>query len=107
LVAKRRTTARRGAWIQDRQSSGSCSCKNAKRHTTLNHQYCTVSQAYFALHKTLHEVQNFWENYFFGNEVTSEAFLSISQNLKVARLQGGTQTKLWTAWRNFDLSRSI
>jgi hypothetical protein len=44
---------------------------------------------------------------FFGTKATSEAFLSISQNLKVTRLQGGTQTKLWTCWRNFDLSRSF
>ncbi len=29
-----------------------------------------------------------------GTKVTSEAFLSISQNLKATRLQGGTQTKL-------------
>ncbi len=44
---------------------------------------------------------------FFGTKVTFEAFLSISQNLKVTRLQGGTQTKLWTCLRNFDLSRSF
>jgi hypothetical protein len=45
---------------------------------------------------------------FFGIKVTSEAFLSISKNLKVTRLQGGTQTKLGTyCWRNFDLSRSF
>jgi hypothetical protein len=31
---------------------------------------------------------------FFGTKVTSEAFLSISPNLKVTGLQGGTQTKL-------------
>jgi hypothetical protein len=31
---------------------------------------------------------------FFDTKVTSEAFLSIFQNLKVTRLQGGTQTKL-------------
>ncbi len=43
----------------------------------------------------------------FGTKVTSEAFLSISQNLKVTRLQGGTQTKLRTSRRNFDLSRSF
>jgi hypothetical protein len=30
----------------------------------------------------------------FGTKVTSEAFLSISQNLKVTGLQGCTQTKL-------------
>jgi hypothetical protein len=47
------------------------------------------------------------EKFFFGTKVTSEAFLSISQILKVTRLQGGTQTKLWTCWRNFDLSRSF
>ncbi len=37
----------------------------------------------------------------------SEAVLSISQNFKVTRLQGCTQTKPWTCWRNFDLSRSF
>jgi hypothetical protein len=31
---------------------------------------------------------------FFGTNVTSEAFLSSSQNLKVTRLQGRTKTKL-------------
>jgi hypothetical protein len=31
---------------------------------------------------------------FFGTKVTAEAFLSISQNLKVTHLQEGTQTKL-------------
>jgi hypothetical protein len=49
----------------------------------------------------------FRKNIFFGTKVTSEAFLSISQDLKVTRLQGGTQTKLWTCWRNFDPSRSL
>jgi hypothetical protein len=34
------------------------------------------------------------KKYFFGTKVTSETFLNISQNLKVTRLQGGTQTKL-------------
>jgi hypothetical protein len=34
------------------------------------------------------------EKIFFGTKVTSEAFLSISQDMKVTRLQGGTQTKL-------------
>ncbi len=66
----------------------------------------TVSQAYFALHKTLHEVENFQEKKIFGTKVTtSEAFLRISQNSKVTGLQRGTQTKLWTCWRNVDLSR--
>jgi hypothetical protein len=31
---------------------------------------------------------------YFWYKITSEAFVSISQNLKVTRLQGGTQTKL-------------
>jgi hypothetical protein len=44
---------------------------------------------------------------FFGSKVTSETFLSISQNLKFTRLHRGTQTKLWTCWRNFDISRSF
>jgi hypothetical protein len=42
----------------------------------------------------LHKVHNFQEKFFFGTKVTSEAFLSISQNLNVTRLQGGTRTKL-------------
>ncbi len=63
----------------------------------------TVSQAYFGLHKTLHKLQNFKEKIFFTTKDTSEAFLSISQNLKVKRLQGGTQKKLRTCWQNFDL----
>jgi hypothetical protein len=54
----------------------------------------TVSQAYFALHETFHEVQNFLGKSIFGTKVTSEAFSSFSQNLKVTRLQGGSQTKL-------------
>ncbi len=54
----------------------------------------TVSQAYFVLHETLHKIQKFEKKNFFGTEVTFEAFLSISQNLKVTRLQGRTQTKL-------------
>jgi hypothetical protein len=55
----------------------------------------TVSQAYFALHKTLHEVENFQEKKIFGTKVTtSEAFLRISQNSKFTGLQRGTQTKL-------------
>ncbi len=49
----------------------------------------------------------FLGNFYFGTKVTSEALLSIFQNLKVARLQGGTETKLRTCWRNFDLSRSF
>jgi hypothetical protein len=47
------------------------------------------------------------EKIFFGTKVTSEAFLSISQDMKVTPLQGGTQTKLWTCSRNFDVSRSF
>jgi hypothetical protein len=34
------------------------------------------------------------EKKMFGTKVTFEAFLSISQNLKVTRLRGGTQTKI-------------
>jgi hypothetical protein len=34
------------------------------------------------------------KKFFFGTKVTSEAFLSISQNLKVTSLQEGIQTKL-------------
>jgi hypothetical protein len=61
--------------------------------TLLINQLHTISQAYFALHKTLHKVQNFKEILFFRTKVTSEAFLSISQNLKVTLHQGGTQNK--------------
>ncbi len=45
----------------------------------------------------------------FGTKVTSEAFLSISQNFKATRLQGFVQTKRWTfnCWQKFDLSRSF
>jgi hypothetical protein len=70
-----------------------------------DHSTCTVSQAYFVLYETSHKVQNFKN--FFGTKVTSEAVLSIYQILKVTRLQWGTQTKLCTCWRNFDLSRSF
>jgi hypothetical protein len=58
--------------------------------------------------------QNFAQNSKFRGKKYSlvlrlpkEAFLSISQNLKVTRLQGCTKTKLWPCWRNFDLSRSF
>ncbi len=43
-----------------------------------NHYRHTISQAYFALHETSHEVQNFQEKQYFGTKVTSEAFLGIS-----------------------------
>jgi hypothetical protein len=56
----------------------------------------TVSQAYFAFHETLHNFEKFQGKIFFGTKVISEAFYSISQNLKVTRLRGGTQTKLCT-----------
>jgi hypothetical protein len=60
----------------------------------------TVSQAYFALHETLHKLPQstkiFREIFFVGTKFASEAFLSISQNLKVTRLQGGKQTKFGT-----------
>jgi hypothetical protein len=36
--------------------------------------YITVSQAYFALHGTLHKVQIFWEKNIFVTKVTSETF---------------------------------
>jgi hypothetical protein len=87
--------ANRVIWLQFWEKSA----RNVKRSA--------VSQAYFALHETLHKVQSFKEKIFFGTMVTSEAFLGVSQNLKVTRLQGGTQTKLWTSWQNFDLSRSF
>ncbi len=49
----------------------------------------------------------FRKKIFFGTKVTSEAFLSSSQNLKFTRLQGCTKTKRWPRWRNFGLSRSF
>jgi hypothetical protein len=39
-------------------------------------------------------LKNVRKKIIFGTKVTSEAFLSISQNLKATRLQGCTQTKL-------------
>jgi hypothetical protein len=71
-------------------------CLMVDKHTIYEHiLQLTVSQAYFALYKTLHKVQNFREKkVFFGTKVTSDAFLSTSQHLKVTRLQGYTQTKL-------------
>jgi hypothetical protein len=42
----------------------------------------------------------FEEKIFFGTEVTFEAFLSSSQNLKVTRLQGGPQCHE----QNFELA---
>jgi hypothetical protein len=55
----------------------------------------TVSQAYFALRDPLHKVQNYQEKHsFWYYKVTSETFLGISQNLKITRPQGCTQTKL-------------
>jgi hypothetical protein len=60
----------------------------------LRDQTHTVSQPYFALHKTWQKVQNFQGKIFFGTKVTVEAFLSISQNLKVTRIQEGTHKKL-------------
>ncbi len=45
--------------------------------------------------------------FFSRTKVAFEALLSDAQNLKVTRLQGGIQTKLWTCWRNFDFSRSF
>jgi hypothetical protein len=64
----------------------------------------TVSQAYFALHETLHKVQNIQEKILFGIKVTSKAFLNISQNLKVDHTSSGRHTnetlnlltKLWS-----------
>ncbi len=58
--------------------------------------YQNVPSARFTLHSTklCIKFKILRKKIFFGTKVTSEAFLSISQNLKVTRLQGGTQTKL-------------
>jgi hypothetical protein len=82
-----------------------CLAKTGETLVSMNRD--TVSQAYFALHETLTKFKFFRKNFFFGTVDTSEAFLSISQNLKVTRLRCGTQMNLWTCWRNFDLSRSF
>jgi hypothetical protein len=68
-----------------------------------------VPSARLTLHSTklCTKVKIFRKKIFFGTDVTSEAFLSVSETFKVTRLQGCTQTKLWTCWRNFDLSRSF
>ncbi len=68
-----------------------------------------MPSARLTLHSTklCTEFKIFREIFFFGTKVTSETFLSNSQNLNVTRLPGGTQTKLWTCWQNFDLSRSF
>ncbi len=69
-----------------------------------------MPSATLTLHSTkvCKEFKIFRNIIFFGtNKVTSEAFLSISRFLKVTRLQGCTQTKLWTCWQNFDHSRSF
>ncbi len=52
--------------------------------------------ARFTLHSTklCTEFKIFRKKYFFLVLKLPEAFLSISQNLNVTRLQGGTQTKL-------------
>ncbi len=56
----------------------------------------TVPSARLTLHSTklCTKFKIFRKKIFFGTKVTSEAFLSITQNLNVLRLQGGTQTKL-------------
>jgi hypothetical protein len=55
-----------------------------------------LPSARLTLHSTklCTEFKIFRKKIFFGFKVTSEAFLNIFQNLKVTRLQGGTQTKL-------------
>ncbi len=68
-----------------------------------------VPSARLTLHSTklCTKFKNFTKKILFGTKITSEAFSSISQNFKVTRPQGYTQTKLSTCWRNFDLSRSF
>jgi hypothetical protein len=55
-----------------------------------------LPSAKLTLHSTklCTKMKIFRKEIFSRTKVTSEAFLSISQNLKVTRLQGGTQTKL-------------
>jgi hypothetical protein len=80
------------------------------RRTASETSTYTVSQAYFAVctsQKYAKSSKFSGKKNDFGSEVTSEASLRISQNLKVTRLQGGPQTKHWTCWQNFDRSRSF
>jgi hypothetical protein len=75
--------------------------------------YWSIPSARLTLHSTklCTEFNILRKKIFFGTKITysdSDAFLGISQILKVTRLQGDTQTNLWTyCWRNFDLSRSF
>jgi hypothetical protein len=63
---------------------------------TFDQKSLKVPSARLTLHSTklCMKFKIFRKRIFVGTKVTSEAFLSISQNLKVTGLQGGTQTKL-------------
>ncbi len=76
---------------------------------SINANFRNVPSARLTLYSTKlsTKFKMFRKKIFFGTKVTSEAFLSISQNLNVTRLLGGTQTKLWICCQNFDLSRSF
>jgi hypothetical protein len=55
-----------------------------------------VPSARLTLHSTklCTKSKIFRKKIFVGTKIPSDVFLSISQNLKLTRLQGGTQTKL-------------
>jgi hypothetical protein len=66
-------------------------------HQALNRpDALNVPSARLTLHSTklCRKFKIFRKKNLFGTKVTSEAFLSISQNLKVTHLQGCKQTKL-------------
>ncbi len=87
----------------------SCLMNTAKetRSFVIISKPCYIPLARLCTSQNLAQSSKFLGKNFFGTKVTSEAFLSIAQNRKVTRLLRGTQTKLWTCWRNFDLSRSF
>jgi hypothetical protein len=70
---------------------------NHERSVEANSRCCLkLPSATLTLHspKLCMKFKSFRKKIFVGTKVASEAFLSISQNLKVTRLQGCTQTKI-------------
>jgi hypothetical protein len=95
--------------LEKRMSRGRWAPAALAAATRTNIHSYRVPSARLTLHSTklCAKFKIFRKKKFPGTKVTCEAFLSISQNLKATSLQRGTQTKLWTCWRNFDLSRSF
>jgi hypothetical protein len=65
------------------------------KRTMINAMFEKIPSARLTLHSTklCTKFKIFRKKIFFGTKVTSEAFLSSSQNLKFTRLQGCTKTK--------------